>query len=83
MSFNNIRLFDIFLLGPLQIYISTFIPQSDLFFKYFMLLTGILNIFYNGHNYLLFNNTLKEPINILKYFVSIHGKFQIHRLYNF
>jgi hypothetical protein len=79
---NQARLVDVFLTGPLQIYVSTLIPKTDIFFKYFMLLTGVLNILYNGHNYLLFNYTLKQPLDIFKPFVSNHGKHQFHRLYN-
>jgi hypothetical protein len=82
MSLNEVRLIDVFVTGPLQIYVSTFIPDSHLFLKYFMMATGILNILYNGHNYLFFNNTLKDPIFIFKPFISSTGKNQIHRIYN-
>jgi len=75
------RLIDVFITGPLQIYVSTFLKH--LFLRYFMLLTGILNIIYNGHNFLLFNNLIKNPLPILKKFIHLeHGKYQIHRLYN-
>ena len=77
---NEIRLIDVFITGPLQIYISTFLKNE--FLKYFMLITGILNIIYNGHNYLLFNNTIKQSIPILQPFVSKDGKYQLHRIYN-
>ena len=75
------RLGDVFILGPLQIYVSTFITHTPL--RYFMLLTGILNIIYNGHNLLLFNKLIKKPVSVFKPFVHLkNGKHQIHRLYN-
>ena len=76
------RLGDVLITGPLQIYVSTFIKHS-LFLRYFMLLTGILNIIYNGHNLLLFNKLIKNPVSVFKPFVHLkNGKHQIHRLYN-
>lgn len=75
------RLGDVLITGPLQIYVSTFITHYHL--RYFMLLTGILNILYNGHNLLLFNKLIKNPISVFKPFVHLKtGKHQIHRLYN-
>lgn len=75
------RLGDVLITGPLQIYVSTFITQPLL--RYFMLLTGILNILYNGHNLLLFNKLIKNPVSVFKPFVHLkNGKHQIHRLYN-
>ena len=50
----DVQLVDVFISGPLQIYISTFLKG---FLKWFMLVTGISNILYNGHNVLYFNNT--------------------------
>ena len=72
----DIRIADIFISGPLQIYISTFLQG---FFKFFMLITGISNIIFNGHNYLYFNNYIK---NYIKPFTTLYGKHQIHRVYN-
>lgn len=75
------RLGDVLITGPLQIYVSTFITHTPL--RYFMLLTGILNIIYNGHNLLLFNKLIKKPVSVFKPFVHLkNGKHQIHRLYN-
>jgi hypothetical protein len=86
MDANTIRLFDVFVSGPLQIIISTYITRSSLslsLLRYFMLITGILNIIYNGHNFLLFDSILKQPLPILNKFIHLkHGKFQLHRLYN-
>jgi hypothetical protein len=82
LSLNKLRLIDVFITGPLHIIIASYLIKHTLLF-YFMLITGILNIIYNGHNYLLFNNSLKEPISILKPFIhNKHGKYQNHRLYN-
>lgn len=78
----NSRLIDIFVSGPLQIYISFYLKQYV--FKYFMLITGISNILYNTHNYLLLDRKiLQKPLPILKPFIDLnHGKRQFHRLYN-
>lgn len=78
----NIRLLDVFILGPLQIIISFYI--ENLYLKIFMLLTGILNIIFNGHNYLLQDiKYLKKPIPILKFFINKYsGKTQLQKLYN-
>lgn len=76
----NLRLVDVFITGPLQIYISNYI-KNDLL-KYFMILTGVLNILFNGHNFLLINHNIKKPYNIFKYFISKNGKHQLHRIYN-
>ena len=81
MDKNKVRLFDVFFSGPLQIIVSNYIRSSTL--RYFMLFTGILNIIYNGHNFLLFNSTLKQPLPVLNKFIHLqNGKFQLHRLYN-
>jgi hypothetical protein len=77
---NELRLIDVFFLGPLQIVVSTYIP--NIFFKYFLLITGILNILFNGHNFLLINKTIKNPILFFKPFINKIGKSQLHRLYN-
>lgn len=79
----NSRLIDLFVSGPLQIYISFYLKQYV--FKYFMLITGISNILYNTHNYLLLDRKiLQKPLPILKPFIDLnHGKRQFHRLYNF
>jgi hypothetical protein len=78
----NSRLIDLFVSGPLQIYISFYLKQYV--FKYFMLITGISNILYNTHNYLLLDKKiLQKPLPILKPFIDLnHGKRQFHRLYN-
>ena len=82
MDSNKVRLIDVFITGPLQIIISNYIKTSPLL-RYFMLTTGILNIIYNGHNFLLFNSTLKQPLPVLNKFIHLqNGKFQLHRLYN-
>jgi hypothetical protein len=75
------RLVDVFLLGPMQILIGTYI-KNDNFLRLFMMITGIANILYNAHNFLYFKYGMKI-IPILYNFVSkIHGKLQIHRIYN-
>lgn len=87
----NTRLYDVFISGPIYILISTYINDNNSnnnsnnnnkFLKYFMLITGVLNILYNGHNYLYFN--YKYPLNPLfdKFVDRKSGKTQIHRLYN-
>ena len=74
----DIRIADVLISGPLQIYVSTYLHG---FLKYFMLLTGICNIIYNGHNYLTLNNYI-QPNYFIKQFVSKNGKYKIHRIYN-
>jgi uncharacterized protein YhhL (DUF1145 family) len=81
MDTNIFRLMDVFITGPLQIIVSNYITKSAL--RYFMLITGILNIIYNGHNFLLFESVLKKPLPILNKFIHLkNGKHQLHRLYN-
>ena len=71
MATNNLRLIDVFLSGPLQIIISNYITRSPAL-RYFMLITGILNIIYNGHNFLLFDSSiLKKPLPILNKFIHL------------
>ena len=77
---NNIRLLDVFITGPLQIYISTLL--KNIFFKYFMLITGLLNIIFNGYVYLLESKYIKKKHAYLKHIITENGKTQIHRLYN-
>ena len=43
MNINNSRLIDVFLSGPLQILVSRYIARPSIL-RYYMLLTGILNI---------------------------------------
>lgn len=82
MDNNKVRLIDVFISGPLQIIVSSYIIRTPLL-RYFMLFTGILTIIYNGHNFLLFNSTLKQPLPILNKFIHFkNGKYQLHRLYN-
>ena len=77
---NNIRLIDVFITGPLQIYISTLLKNK--YFKYFMLITGVLNITFNGYVFLLKNKYIKKKHAYLKHIITENGKTQIHRLYN-
>ena len=77
---NNIRLIDVFITGPLQIYISFF--SKNIFFKYFMLITGVLNITFNGYVFLLKSKYIKKKHPYLKHIITENGKTQIHRLYN-
>ncbi len=82
MESNNVRLADVFMSGPLQILVSSYITRSPLL-SYFMLITGIMTIVFNGHNFLLFNSTIKQPLPLISPFVHLqNGKTQIHRLYN-
>jgi len=59
MDTNKVRLIDVFVTGPLQIIISNYITTSPVL-RYFMLMTGILNIIFNGHNFLLFDSIFKK-----------------------
>jgi len=77
---NDVRLLDIFILGPSQILIGIHIIDNT-FLRLFMIITGIMSIIYNGHNYLHYNYKYNK---IFSMFVSnkYQGKTQIHRLYN-
>jgi hypothetical protein len=82
MNINNSRLIDVFLSGPLQILVSSYIARPSIL-RYYMLLTGILNILYNGHSFLFFNSTIKQPLPLFKPFIHLkNGKTQLHRFYN-
>ena len=78
LNILDIRIADVLISGPLQIYVSTYLHG---FLKIFMFVTGVCNIIYNGHNYLTLNNYIK-PIYFIEQFVSKNGKYQIHRIYN-
>ena len=79
----NTRLFDVFLLGPLDIVISKYI--ENVYLKIFMIYTGVTNILFNGYNYLYLEKKIfKKQDN---WFLNLiiddeHGKTQPHRLYN-
>lgn len=79
--FNHGRLLDVFLLGPSQILVGLHI-MNNIYLRVFMILVGISNIIYNGHNYLYFENRI-DVWNIFNKVVNRNnGKTQIHRLYN-
>ena len=77
-----VRLWDVFVLGPIYIYISTFIDNIVL--KLLMIVYGVTNIIYNLHNYLLLNaKVIDKPWKIIDWMVDkVEGKTQNHRLYN-
>ena len=78
----NSRLFDVFLTGPMRIYLSQFVKNKTL--KLYLLLEGIFVILFNTHNYLHFDKK-NSPFSIdflIKYNHPIKGKPQLHRLYN-
>ena len=75
----NVRLLDVLIFGPSQMLISHYVINNVL--KYFIFLTGVLSILFNGHNYLYLNmRVLKKPI--LFFVNKKNGKTQIHRLFN-
>jgi len=77
----DVRLYDVFFSGPIYIYIGTLIKNNQ-FLQYFMIVTGIMNILYNGHNYLYFRKD-GQILPFFKYFLDKkYGKTQIHRLWN-
>jgi hypothetical protein len=80
VSIVNVRIIDIFITGPLQIYVS--LCLKNVFLKYFMLMTGILNIAFNGYVFLLENKVIKRKHSYLKHIITEDGKTQKHRLYN-
>ena len=80
----NTRLIDVFFTGPLYLLISSY--MKNIFLQGFMIYSGITNIIYNGHNYLLFDENIKSPylpLPILKSLIDPkYGKTQMHRIYN-
>ena len=77
--FDNSRLYDVFISGPIYIYFSLYIENYILFIYIF--LTGLGTIVFNLHNYLLID---KKKINksYIPWVDHKRGKYQIHRLYN-
>lgn len=47
-----------------------------------MLITGVLNITFNGYVFLLKSKYIKKKHPYLKHIITENGKTQIHRLYN-
>jgi hypothetical protein len=76
----DVRILDIFISGPLQIYVSLLLKNK--FLKYFIFITGILNIAFNGYVFLLKSKYIRKKHRYLKYLITEDGKRQIHRLYN-
>ena len=72
------RLIDVFILGPMQILISTYVRNP--FLKVFMFVVGLSSILYNGHNYLYLERGVIP--NLIPGLNTQSGKTQIHRLYN-
>lgn len=75
-----IRLLDVLVLGPMRIYLSTFLPKKSIE-RYIILLIGVMTILYNLNNLLTLNFGFKNMF-IPKIFVTKNGKTQQHRLYN-
>ena len=75
------RLADVFIDGPLQIYIGTLLPKYS-FLQLFMIFTGLSSIVFNGHNFLYIDaKVLSNPL--IPYVVHPqNGKYQIHRVWN-
>lgn len=48
-----IRLIDVFLIGPLLIYVGLFVKEPIKWTTYPLIITGIATIVYNGKNYLV------------------------------
>ena len=71
---NIARLYDVFISGPTQIGVSFYMKEP--FLRCFMLLTGVLNILYNGHNYL----RMKNPSHIEHFPFFLAPYFLISRL---
>ena len=81
-KYASVRLLDVFVFGPVQLLISTYVKNKAL--KYFIFIIGICNIIYNGHNYLYLDlGLMKKPLSILEFSINkIHGKTQVQRLFN-
>ena len=76
---NYIRLYDVFVSGPIYILFSFYIKSALL--RLFVFLTGLMTILFNLHNYLLIDKQkLKKPI--IPWVDPKEGKYQWHRIYN-
>jgi hypothetical protein len=75
----SIRLIDIFMLGPFQLYLST--QMRNKFLKYAFVYIGASTIIYNLHNYMYFDMGLHH-FKFIPVDENVRGKLQIHRLYN-
>lgn len=77
------RLYDVFILGPLLIYVSKEL-KSESFLYAFIITSGITTIFYNGYNYIgnILNNSNIETndYNFAVLFVVI--LFIVYKLNN-
>lgn len=74
------RLVDVFLTGPLQVYMGTRV-RDVMLLRTFMVVTGVLTIAYNLHNYLyLEQGVIRNQLGALTH--PVHGKRQWHRAYN-
>lgn len=76
----NARILDVIFLGPLQILVGLY--TKNILLKIFMITTGLMNIIYNGHNFLHFQYNWKISPIFHGFVDKIQGKTQIHRLYN-
>ena len=77
---NQVRLVDVFLFGPVQILVG--LKVKNIVLKAFLILTGLLNILYNGHNYLYFDHKIHKFYLFNPFIDDRNGKLQIHRVYN-
>ena len=78
---NYSRLADVFITGPLQLYTSLHIKNNAML-RVWLMVTGIMTIVYNLHNYLLLDSKSTNT-NYFGWFTHpVHGKQQLHRLYN-
>tara|TARA_R110002060_G_scaffold2375_2_gene4061 strand:- start:395 stop:613 length:219 start_codon:yes stop_codon:yes gene_type:complete len=49
---QQVRLMDVFLLGPFMVYAATLIPSRHKEVKFILAASGVLTSLYNGKNYL-------------------------------
>lgn len=84
---DHIRLYDVFISGPIYIILSIFvfelskIKKNYIFLGIFVLLTGIMTIIFNLHNWLLIDKK-KLKKKIIPWADPKEGKYQWHRLFN-
>ena len=82
MKISYTRILDVFLLGPLKLYLINFVKDINL--KIILFIIGILTIIFNAHNFFIYDfKYLKQPWAIFEPFIKKKtGKTQYVRLLN-
>lgn len=77
----SLRLFDVFLTGPLQIYVGAHV-NDNLILRVCMVGCGVMTILYNLHNAMYIDTRLLRSNYFGSFTNPRNGKTQLHRMYN-